>query len=474
MNKTIFVISDLHLGGNFDFQMCSRRGQQKLAEFIRWAANKKTVQHDVNLVLAGDIVDFLAEEPFEAFTASDKDAEIKLNQIIEHTSWETEHNKQDSVWEAFKDYVSSGAQLTLMLGNHDIELSLPSPRRLLLKTLSPGRVEFTYDNEAFVDGKVLIEHGNRYDRWNAVPHDELRQVRSAISRGETPPEFPQIPGSALVIQIMNNLKKKHSFIDLLKPEGEASIPFLVVLDPSSLLAIQKFYKLPLYKSFKRLLDSYDKEGKPRDRGLIAADSNSNSDKKFIENLKELAGTPTSGQIGFVEHLKAFPYLWQSAHAGNNNEQTKQIDRLYKALRMYIDIQRNAYNPTYEEENYLAPAKAMARRGFEAIVFGHTHLVKRVNLADVNPKSTYLNSGTWADIIFLPDSVIKGDEVQAKLDLQKLADDLTTNELDDWRKLVPSFVQIDLDNEKVVSSDAFIFNSPDDIKSILPLYKNLYV
>ena len=191
---------------------------------------------------------------------------------------------------------------------------------------------------------------------------------------------------------------------------------------------------------------------------------SSSQNNVMEAAKELAGIGDADEIGFIENLKAFPQIWLAAKA---DERAAQINRLYKALQIYVDIQKLAYNYTYEAENYLTPAKAMAKRGFEAIVFGHTHLVKRVNLAEVNAKSVYFNSGTWADLIFLPESLIQGNEVQAKLDLEKLASDLADNKLDDWRKLVPSFIQIDLEGDKVVSSEAFIFNSSNNIVAVSP-------
>ncbi len=99
------------------------------------------------------------------------------------------------VWDALRAFVASSAALTLMLGNHDIELALPGPHRLLRERLGPGRADFIFDNQAFVEGPLLIEHGNRYDMWNVVPHDRLREVRSAVSRREPPPQLPDIPGS---------------------------------------------------------------------------------------------------------------------------------------------------------------------------------------------------------------------------------------------------------------------------------------
>jgi hypothetical protein len=113
---------------------------------------------------------FSVRKGVAAFTAQDAAAGKKLSSIFERT---------DEVWKNLEAFVGAGCSLTLLLGNHDIELSLPTPRRILLDRLGPGRIEFIYDNQAFVDG--LIEHGNRYDSWNVIAHDQLREVRSAMS-----------------------------------------------------------------------------------------------------------------------------------------------------------------------------------------------------------------------------------------------------------------------------------------------------
>jgi hypothetical protein len=96
-------------------------------------------------------------------------------------------------------------------------LALPGIRSLLLDQIGSGRVDFIYDNEAFTFGRVLIEHGNRFDEWNAVPHGSLRRGRSQLSRGlPVKPAFPELPGSRLVVDVMNGLKRQYAFVDLLK------------------------------------------------------------------------------------------------------------------------------------------------------------------------------------------------------------------------------------------------------------------
>src|SRR5947208_435061 len=125
MQRAVFVISDLHLGGapatdgKPSFQMCSAAGQTRLAEFIRYTASQRSRSCDITLVLGGDIVDFLAEEEFAPFTIHDAVASQKLEHIMERT---------EQVWDSLQFFASQGGKLVLLLGNHDIELSLPMPR----------------------------------------------------------------------------------------------------------------------------------------------------------------------------------------------------------------------------------------------------------------------------------------------------------------------------------------------------------
>ena len=236
--KRILVVSDLHLGGapasegRRGFQMCPPAGQQRLADFFDWAAAQAGVADApaMHLVLNGDIVDFLAEPDsqgvFEALTTDQGKACFKLDAVFATTA---------VVWEALNRYLATGARLILLLGNHDVELTLPLVRRKLLDKLGPGNIEFIYDNEALAFGTVLIEHGNRYDTWNAVFHNQLRELRSALSRRVPKDELPKVPlqpGSDLVVRVMNEIKHQYAFVDLLKPERQGALPLLGFLNPS--------------------------------------------------------------------------------------------------------------------------------------------------------------------------------------------------------------------------------------------------
>ncbi len=162
----------------------------------------------------GDIVDFLLDDDFEShaqlrpWTSDQREAVCKLNKIVERTRQFQERGP----FEAWSRFLEKGHRLTFILGNHDLELSLPEVRNHLSYLLrAEGRdFQFVYDGEACVRGDLLIEHGNRYDGFNIIDHSALRQERSALSRGMPLSGSPRLSGrfsppagSLLVTEVFN-------------------------------------------------------------------------------------------------------------------------------------------------------------------------------------------------------------------------------------------------------------------------------
>lgn len=440
MKDSLFVISDLHLGGEPGFQICSPDGQSRLADFIRYVAALKNVDQDVHLVLNGDIVDFLAEKEFSSFTNDDVVAQAKLARIIKNTQ---------QVWDDLRDFVAAGARLTLMLGNHDVELSLPRARQLLIETIGAGRVEFIYDNQALIVGSVLIEHGNRYDKWNVVSHDALRAIRSAMSRGENPIKYIGPPGSQLVKNVMNPIKDKYSFVDLLKPENSGMLPILAVLDPAAMRNVLRLAALAAQSTEAR----FDENGIPLDQQNIAA-----AMPQFAAMDDSLALALTLAGMGDPQNIAAIGEpkgFWERLKSATSEvARNIQLNMLLRALRHFAETGRQAFNVGYEGQDYLLPANAAAANGHKVIIYGHTHLAKRVRLD--KPEAIYLNTGTWADLMKLPDAILGNDDALARKQLEVFLDDLEHGRLDAWRCQVPTFARVDFDNETLIGQDIFLY------------------
>jgi hypothetical protein len=92
---------------------------QRLGNLIRHIAKQRS-DEDVALVLNGDMIDSLAEEEVPGYVALDSQTALRM----------MAHIYQDDacrpVWEGLAEFVKTPKRhLVFVIGNHDIELSLP-------------------------------------------------------------------------------------------------------------------------------------------------------------------------------------------------------------------------------------------------------------------------------------------------------------------------------------------------------------
>jgi len=97
-----------------------------------------------------------------------------------------------------------------------------------------------------------------------------------------------------------------------------------------------------------------------------------------------------------------------------------------------------------QANYLEAARALATGPIRHVVFGHTHLAKRVSLPS---GGFYLNTGTWADLLRVPPEAIAGDRDA----LWRFVTDLASGHLEPWIEFSPTYARLDLVGEHVVEA-----------------------
>ena len=487
--RHVYVISDLHLGGmpatedpqGAGFQLCPPHAQRRLARFIHHLRRRHPAG-DAQLVINGDFIDFLAEETagastsgeqlpeFEPFTASPQRAVDKLKRVVRRVD---EHAPDgERVFQALGAFLADGNRLDLLLGNHDIELSLPDCRRHLVALITsdrPARLSFIYDGEALDLGPLIIEHGNRYDGWNAVAHGVLRAWRARASRGEPPYAFTPPPGSRLVTQIMNPLKRRFRFIDLLKPENEAVVPLLVALEPDALGEIDKLLAFDLYRD--RMRAEVAPGRLSEQESYVAAGLHDSSAPSSSAANGELAGEVfdlqtreatrrmlASERAKWLNVRLSEEEMQVASGAGNWLASVRSLFRLYTAppddrlrrLREALLQHAKAIGATFaldqELPHYVEAARRLARGG-RTVVFGHTHLVKRIALAE----GTYLNTGTWCPTVSLPPRFLDASVQDADVlpELASFVRDLCENHTDPWCRLQTAYAHVTIDGAHAV-------------------------
>ena len=114
--------------------------------------------------------------------------------------------------------------------------------------------------------------------------------------------------------------------------------------------------------------------------------------------------------------------------------------LLDALRT---LQTNrSFDPAYESPEYLDHARKLAASGFGVVLFGHTHLAKQVPL---DGGATYINTGTWADLMRVPIELFNPVDARAFDALERFVDALKHNEFEKYLHFEPSFAHVRIDD-----------------------------
>lgn len=445
----LYVVSDLHLGGPSDFQIFNSGAElAALIDLLRASPADRRVA----LLINGDFTDFLAEEDAKHFDPAG--AISKLNRIIEDGAFKP-------VFNALKKFTNTkNRTLVLTLGNHDLELALPWVRARLLDILTDGkeaaygRVILAFDGSGFPcrvgNATVLSVHGNEVDPWNVADYERIRRFGVEVSHGRPVDSWVPNAGSQLVINVMNGLKRKYPFIDLLKPENEAAIPTLLALAPDQrdkILAFGATVSRLYWDKLKRATgflgareDEDDLTGRtvaitdvlvPRP-GATALGSTPYDRDEYANLLLDGAseqyhrGADPMSLLGSDE-VGGYLGLPAAVYKLFRGEETSEV--LREALE---GLQKDrSFDPTAEDDTFKLLDETVGE-GFDFLIAGHTHLARA--LERKKKRGTwYFNSGTWARLVRLDDRVLRdADEFRKVFDSFREG---TMQALDDHPNLV---------------------------------------
>ncbi len=109
-----------------------------------------------------------------------------------------------------------------------------------------------------------------------------------------------------------------------------------------------------------------------------------------------------------------------------------------------------------QEPLYRAAQELAKLGrYRYIVMGHTHLARDLPLPT---GGRYLNSGTWADLMRVPDEVFSPMPGIAEAALRQLVSDLSDRRYQGLIMQRPTYVRLELVDDKVVSASVETYRS----------------
>lgn len=418
----LFVISDLHMGGAAGFQIL--RETRRLAGFIRWVAEQRPAER-VALVLDGDVVDTLAEDVV-GYVAVDRAVET-VTRIIDDAAFAP-------VWAALADFVSRDHRtLVLIIGNHDVELAFPAVQRLLVSRLAGeslaarARIEFSTMGAGYTclvgNARVFCTHGNEVDPWNYVRYEDLARAARRINAGRTldPADWEPNAGTKMVKDVMNEVKRRYAWIDLLKPEVQAAVGVLMVLAPGQSGKIARL--LPIVGEYARARGQVD--GRLSSEGFTAPKAEAaravSADQLLGPNLmRGIRGDSARAADSADALLLAAEQSYQAPRAGGRAaEETLGAPRLIwdrltgwvtgvgedEALRRAL-LDWLAGDHTFDLDNRdqtFTDVTASVGSGIDIVVTGHTHLERAI---DMGSGRYYFNCGTWIRLMRFSPAMLK--------------------------------------------------------------------
>ena len=364
----LVALSDIHLGPEYGKGLF--RADKELVNCLNWILDNKK---NCYVVLAGDIFDFLVlgknEKPSDFYNL-DK-VEERMTKIIDH--------HPDVFKSLAKLANSSDHQLLFIGGNHDPEVVFPEVQLLIEKKLGSSShpiVRWTVHGESLSikvgAAKVLIEHGNLFDRFNKVDHNALREVLSIKNRGFSldgrsyyKPPF----GSKLVIDYVNPIRGEFPWLDYLHVGREGS--YLLWRELTTIK--QKGSFLPALRG-AILAVSYDEFTKLRSKLNPAKKYKADNEDKLLNWInKQLSKQNDSKTKGVFFKVDDSELLQELISAWEDVSDISLPDSAYKDVQFILG------------------------NGADLVIHGHTHQAKIYPI----DKGLYINTGTWGQLLELP-------------------------------------------------------------------------
>ncbi len=380
------ILSDVHLGNGRGYDIYAG-GAELPALLDRWAARGNTV------IFNGDTFDYLMnEDPLR----------LKVSRAEDQTRQICRNPETSAVLRSVGKILAAGGEVVVRVGNHDIELALPEVQKILQQSLGQprnigSRLRFELGEEpriATVNGaRILVAHGEHSDQWNRIDWKGLKK-KPKLGRYTS---FDYPAGSRLVKKLLNPLKRDFQmrFADLLKPDFQGAAMAAVAVNPTAVKLVAQGTSLRiLWQLFRTADDAFtfaDDEDDDGDLGLADAVDQAGLTDDEIFALEELLDP--EAMFDFAEgdedpHLKTAAL--KMARQGFQVYAKAQARLAGDSGDRYFELQ-----PTDGE--WTEAGRLASKYRAQAIVLGHTHSARFRQ----EGKLTYVNSGTWINLMQLP-------------------------------------------------------------------------
>ena len=138
-------------------------------------------------------------------------------------------------------------------------------------------------------------------------------------------------------------------------------------------------------------------------------------------------------------------LLQLVFGGGDAASQSRLTALHNALVAFCDSALFDSHRETVASPYLLAARELAQGEIRHVVMGHTHLARNIELPS---GGRYLNSGTWADLMRVPEAVLGADPQLARAALQELVQDIKAHRFQSliWQR--PTYARLEVAGDRV--------------------------
>ncbi|HNH46671.1 MAG TPA: metallophosphoesterase [Myxococcota bacterium] len=369
--KTV-VLSDTHLGNGQGYDIFA--GAEALPAFL------DSFPDPIRLVINGDVVDFLMnEDPLS----------LEVSRAIEQARAIVANPPTRGTLRALGRILAKGGDVFLRLGNHDVEMFLPEVQAIFRAALDQPpevakRLIFQTGEDPMIleigGARLLVAHGEHNDAWNRIDYASLQD-----RDGDVYPDFVYPPGSKLVKELLNPLKREYGlrFADLIKPDMQGGFLTVLGVNPQAAKAVAgQANILSLgWQLLKRMAGPFTFGDQEEDLHLSQRVDEAGLTAEEADALEAILG---DGPLSF---------------SGDDPAADAALTKMGRVgLKLYAAAHRSLVGNEAEDFFELDPEAAewgdavrlSGKYGVGAVITGHTHAARwaqRLGLAVVN-------TGTW--------------------------------------------------------------------------------
>jgi UDP-2,3-diacylglucosamine pyrophosphatase LpxH len=408
LEKTILIVSDLHLGAGETLagqknQLEDFHFDEKFADFLPWKVNQ--TPYLLELLILGDAFDFPQVLPEIGLTCDDwrlgttqEESRRRLEMIIQG---------HGIFFQALKDFLSAGHTVRFLRGNHDIDLFWPDVQARLRREIGGGNNLIFEDSHIYRYMGLYCEHGNQYSVENAFsnPYRPVKTDSSGMTRLE------RCWGTYFMDVVYNDIETRFPVIDNVE-DGQVIRGALMAIKSARIhftgKVVGRMFKIARWAGFpvfgwtvswilgEESDDLPPKEELPSGRIATAEDFLKNlRDPEISENLLRRYKDEADFRAQFDSEIDEVV----------QEQVEKEVHLLPKE-----DVNRTMGLITGKSAYQRAAEKIIKKEaGVKFVVFGHTHSAVDGNFESLSDEGIgkYFNSGSWTYFVDLDNPLNKG-------------------------------------------------------------------